>query len=549
MSFVRREYQNVALAAVRQIRQIVLYWTRRGRKSTTLGDIMFDDLSRGPGRMAVAASASLLLGSELVTVTVSAGERALCIGGEVDALNASLAAGADAKGLLLQPADQQTGKVVKGLSREEYADMYQANRLEWRLYFDKTAYSRLQVIAPNPATARGWRALVVRDEVGYTRPAFERDMQIATDAMMRDTPDLKMVYASNLCMDDRHPYFAMTMPRDITAASEEEQFPANPRGHLYIGQTGLTVHRVALKDAYAAGHRLYDDFGNAMTYEQARNFGPVKMGWDISYALNHKAGGASAIDVIQLTMAQQRGADLGCVFAFVESDAEFRAALAQLRERIGPGRVGVGMDVASTEKETSNPTSVTVLEDTGGEYPARLVIYWKDRREAEQRERLRAILDAIAGRPAGGEARMLCIDGTSERLFADGTMQMFKHRLPVVVVVSSESVDPVPAGYETTGVNYKTWLGDLFSQALNTGRVPVPPSTYLKDDYRLVMKDGGRYVCSPEPDGKHGDGFDSGKLALWALMRQASAGFFVPIPFRGPAADVIAARRQRTVLA
>src|SRR5207302_11368767 len=115
---------------------------------------------------------------------------------------------------------------------------------------------------------------------------------------------LKMIYACNLSQNDRHPWFETTMPREISAGSEEEQFPANPSGHLYIGQHGILVHRVALKDAYAAGHQLFDDYGEPMSYEEARAFPPVKSAWDSSYALNHKAGRPAAIDPLVLLSRQ-----------------------------------------------------------------------------------------------------------------------------------------------------------------------------------------------------------------------------------------------------
>ena len=82
MKRTRREYQSAALKAVRQRRQIVLYWARRCRKSTTLGDIAFDVMAAAPGSNVIAASASLLLGSELVSVTLSSAEQGLIAAGD-----------------------------------------------------------------------------------------------------------------------------------------------------------------------------------------------------------------------------------------------------------------------------------------------------------------------------------------------------------------------------------------------------------------------------------------------------------------------------------
>jgi hypothetical protein len=322
----RRPYEVAALVAVRQVRQIALYWARRCRKSTTLGAIAFDEISVEPGRTVIAASASLLLGRELVGMTLSAAEQGMIVAQEADAVRQVMVNGAAAQGLNLQVADSETDKVLRGMTAEDFADLYRSSRMELRLYFNQTHYSRLQVIAPNPATARSWRATVLRDEAGFTPAAFETELRIATDPMMRDTPTLKMIYASNLSSNDRHPYYETTLPREITAPSEEEQFPASPGGHFYIGQHGILVHRVALKDAYAAGHQLFDDHGQPMTYAQCRTFPQFRLGWDGTYALNHRPGGAAVIDLIAMVSAQRRGAETGCSLVWVESDAEFERA-------------------------------------------------------------------------------------------------------------------------------------------------------------------------------------------------------------------------------
>lgn len=515
MKRTRRQYQNVALVAVRQVRQIALYWARRCRKSTTLGDIAFDEMSKEHGRMVIAASASLLLGKELVGVTLSAAEQAMVVANEAAAVRTVFETGADENKLDFQVADSNKDKLLKGLSREDFADLYRSSRMELRLYFDKTHYSRLQVIAPNPATARSWRALVLRDEAGFTNPNFEIELRNATDPMMRDTPDLKMIYASNLSSNDRHPYFETTMPREITAASEEEQFPANPEGHLYIGQHGILVHRVALKDAYAAGHKLYDDRGEAMTYEECRQFPQFKSGWDPTYALNHNAGGAAAIDLIALLSAQRRG--IGhCNFVYAENEGDFRRALSLLAATLRNGRVGLGMDVASTTSETSNPSSITVTENLGGERFQRLVLVFKSRKRAVMSDYLERIIKTVRARAEGGPPSRLCIDASNERLAAEETKEDLMRLIPVQLVLGGASVDPLPTGY-LDAINYKTYTGDLYCAAVNEGRTVLPPDDYIKQDHRLPVKDQGRYLCTPDADGRHGDTFDSGKLAEFAL--------------------------------
>ena len=56
-----------------------------------------------------------------------------------------------------------------------------------------------------------------------------------------------------------------------------------------------------------------------------------------------------------------------------------------------------------------------------------------------------------------------------------------------------------------------------------SAKLTLPPERYLREDHRLVKKDRGSYVCEAQADGKHGDTFDSGKLADWALSSNAGA--------------------------
>jgi hypothetical protein len=107
----RRVYENTALVAVREERVIGLLWTRRGRKSTTLGNIGFDELSVQPGRTVIAASASLLLGTELVSMTATATEQAFIVTREANAMREVFGAGAEGRNLQFKCADMDTGKV------------------------------------------------------------------------------------------------------------------------------------------------------------------------------------------------------------------------------------------------------------------------------------------------------------------------------------------------------------------------------------------------------------------------------------------------------
>jgi len=543
-----RPYQKLALGVQTKRRVMGFYWARRCRKSTTAGDIYFQELSTGSGRTVVHCSASLLLGRESIGMTLSAVERGKLLATEATAVRDAFAANARARGLAFKVANRATGRVYRDrLSPGDLTELYEARALELRLYFNATQYSRELILAPSVQTFRSYRALVGLDEFGYLPAELARDLVNSADAMMRDTPDRRLLFFSNLSLGDHHPWYEMTLPRQWEDGGEDAAFPPHPQGHLYTGQTGRLIHRVNLADAYAAGHLLYDDRGRPMSYEQCRCFPSLRGGWDISYALNHQPGGACVIDLAALAVAQRRGSGQ-CYFVPVDTDAAFQRALNLLRACLRDGAVGLGFDVATTTADVSNPSSVTVREKSGGARYDRLKLIWKERQPQVARDRLTRLIQLIRNRPAGGPARRLCVDASNERYFARETADHLAALIPVQLVVAGQAVDPPPPGYTALDgrINYKTWLGDLEVANVNEGRLALPPDDYLKADYRLIMKDGGRFLCVPDAaSGAHGDTFDSGKLAELALLAGNPGKIFQPA---GPRAQSGRTRRQRSVI-
>ena len=335
----RRAYEREALVAVRRSRTMVLLWARQCRKSTGLAVIAFDELSRGPHRNVIAASASLLVGSELVGKSVSTVEEAARVVGEASAFQAGLAAslGECQTAVRLVAANRETSAEYGGLGAGDFTELYRAGRLELRLYHDRSAYSRLQVIAPNPVTARGWTGTVLRDEAGFTPAALEAELEEAVAPIIDADPSFRLVRASNLPTDDSHPFFQLTLP------PPELGFMPTPRGTFYLGQNGILIHRVALADAYLAGHVLYDDrTGAPLTLEQfcarAVNKGALRR----NYQLIHEFGGAAAIDLAALGAAQRRGVGES-LLVMIDSEAGLDRAVEFLRDHLQGGLVGVGL--------------------------------------------------------------------------------------------------------------------------------------------------------------------------------------------------------------
>ena len=347
----RRAYEREALVAVRRSRATALLWARQCRKSTSLAVIAFDELLRGPHRSVIAASALLLVGSELVGKSVATVEQAARVVREASAFQAALAAslGQCQTALRLVAANRETSAEYRGLKAEDFTDLYRAGRLELRLYHDRSAYSRLQVIAPNPATARGWTGTVLRDEAGFTPAALEAELQEAVEPIIDADPSFRLVWASNLPADDSHPFFQLTLP------PPELEFVPSPRGSFYLGQNGILIHRVALADAYLAGHVLYDHrTGEPLTLEQFYAQAVSKGALRRNYQLIHEFGGAAAIDLPALGAAQRRGVGESLLI-MIDSPAGLDRAVEFLRDHLQGGLVGVGFDVATTARSFEPP--------------------------------------------------------------------------------------------------------------------------------------------------------------------------------------------------
>jgi len=282
------------------------------------------------------------------------------------------------------------------------------------------------------------------------------------------------------------------------------------------------VLRITAWDAYADAVPLYDDDSGApLSPEESRARAHDKDAWDRNYACRFVLGGTAACGLLQLDTAQRRGIG-SCHLVQVNNDLEFHQALsyaaAASAQTIGNwqsaiGNIGLGWDLATTTSETSNPSSLTVLQQVGQDLLARAVITWKTADPDVALERVRRIVEAT--RP-----RRLCIDATNERYFAQTCRKELGPLVPVELVIGSETID-VPG--EPAPITMKQYLGAQLVAELDDNHLTLPPERYLREDWRLVRKEKGQFVCEPDANGRHGDTFDSTKLALRALRSTAGA--------------------------
>lgn len=181
---------------------------------------------------------------------------------------------------------------------------------------------------------------------------------------------------------------------------------------------------------------------------------------------------------------------------------------------IGPGNLAIGHDVATTDKKTSNPSGLTVMEQLGSMYFQRLVVRWK----TPDPDIAIAIISSVFEAMPRNQIRGMAIDASNEKYHAQNLRTLFRKYCPVDLIVSGSAID-FGHGMEKQRFTYKTLLGDLYVSAFDDGCMALPPGNFIITDHRLVKKQNGGYTTDVDEGGNHGDTFDSGKLAYWKLFK------------------------------
>lgn len=481
---------------------------RQYGKTTIAARIANFKMMKTPGHTVIFGSVKLDLGREIVRKELAQ---------LTDAFRLTATGGG-----LLQLTDSATGKPLPVMNSDDFAALYDASRLEFRLHHDRTTYSRTKVVALTP-DAVGETGDLILDEVGRVKNF--RDVLEAIMPIIASNPAFRAIYTTTPPPDDTHPSF------DLLAPPIGAELPISPTGNWYRSELGVHVLRITAEDAYADGVQLFDDdTGAPISPAESRQRAHDKDAWDRNYACQFIIGGTSVCPLLELDTAQRRGIGQ-CFCEVANDDRAFDAAVARLESLLTGGTVAGGWDLASTEKATSNPSSFTIMESVNGEYVSRGVLLWKTANPALQLERARKIIAVIGARKAGGRMRRLAIDATGDRLFARTIQtELSRDGVPVELVVASETVR-MP-GYDSP-VTRKTWMGDRYVAALSDNKHTFPPERYFREDHRMPKKIKGVYVTDPASDGKHGDTFDSGKLALHALTARGGDFSYAPVVREG----------------
>jgi hypothetical protein len=507
-TFQVRSGQRAFERDVREHRITGLLARRQYGKTTISSRIALRKMMKLPGHTVIFGSVKVDLGREIVRKEADALQKAFQL----------IAAQAESAHLSLQLADATGDKHLPAtLSADDFAELYEATRLEFRLYHSNSVYSRTKVVALSP-DAVGETGDIILDEVGRAKKF--REVLEAMLPIIASNPEFRAIFTTTPPPDDTHPSFELLAP-PIGA-----NLSINPEGNTYRSELGIFVRRITADDAFADGVPLYDDdTGAAISPEESRRRANDKDAWDRNYGCKFVIGGTAAVGLLQLDTAQRRGID-ECQFFNISNDTEFDEALRWLTTKLGPGRVGLGWDLATTTKQKSNPSSFAVVEERGVERIARAIINWKTADPDIALERAEKIIRAVEARAVGGAARRLCEDATNERYFAQTVKKTLGRLVQVELVVASETIER-PGQPEP--ITMKQYTGGLLVGEIDDNHMLLPPERYVREDFRLVKKEKGDFVCEPDENGRHGDTFDAVKLANYALIGKTQPLEFDPI--------------------
>jgi len=484
-----RKYQLAADAALKLYGIFILLWRRQSGKTECLSTWALETMLAKSGETVILASASLNVGGEVALRAAGVFWNVLT---RLRERFKDLAAEA-----------REEGKEPQILGTfEELQQAFVGGKLEVRFTHPDGKVSRLKVLAPNPATARGFTGTVFLDEIGFI-PDF-RALWDAVEPITSSDPTFRLIMCTTPPADAAHYSHELIVP---PAGLTFEQI--TPEGVWYRSEAGLMVHRVDAYDAHASGAMLYHpETRKPLDPEEHRAIALDKEAWDRNYGLRLASTGTAAIALNVLHHAQSRDEAKLCLAFEGELPANWRELLGEIQEPVTGG-----FDIATTEKNTSNPSSYTIAEKVGTDYRARLTFRWKTNDPKVSTGHVLEFVKTL-------RHRRLSIDATNERFYAKQLRDQVQKHCPVELVVSSETIT-----VGTVEMLMKTYLGNLVVNALNDAQLALCAERWIRQDFRLVRRVRGGFDNEVDGSGNHGDSFDSTKLALHGWMTPAKGAF------------------------
>ena len=475
---------------------------RQYGKTTTFANIALKKMMAVAGHTVIFGSAKLNLSREIVR------KEAEVISRGIAAASRALEAGR------LVVADSGTGREPDALTPDDFAGLFEAQRLEFRFFHDRTVYSRTKVVALRPDTV-GETGDLMCDEIG--RIGNWREVWEAVEPIVASNPTFRLLLSTTPPPDDTHYSFEQLAPPPGT------EFPVNPEGNVYESEHGTTVLRVDAYDAFAGGVPVYDlRTGAPVSPEEHRAASRDRDAWDRNYGCRFLTGGSAAVGLFSINKAQQAGVALGCRYFYGMPPAGWVRACGFV-----PGVPAViGVDPATTAKKKSNPTGFCASQMDGGVHAARAMARWRTANPREARAALTGAVDDLTA--AGVPVKCVVLDATSEKYWASETREELAGRCPCLLVVSSERED-----FQGERVLVKTALGADACATFEDGRAAVPNAREVKEDIRLARRVAGGFDNEADEDGNHGDMFDAYKLALRGHLAECLETSAEAVPVSG----------------
>lgn len=262
---------------------LFLIWRRQSGKSYVLAVLALDKMMSKAGVTIIFMSASLRLGQENILKEAMVWR---------DVLNAMRKPIADA-GL-------QLTTTIDDLGIDDVAELFERQKLEARIWHNRTDYSRSLTIAPNPDTAVGFTGWLVLDEVSRM-PEFQAVYE-AAEPFVSSSAEFEIRGATTPPPDDAHHSYELLCP------PVDADFLVDPTGNFYRSSAGILCHRADAYDLHAAGIPLYHpDTRKPITPEESRAMAYDKMAWDRNYGCQFLKGGTAAISETDIRHAMAAG--------------------------------------------------------------------------------------------------------------------------------------------------------------------------------------------------------------------------------------------------
>jgi hypothetical protein len=266
-------------------------WRRQAGKSFTAACKALRRMMMVPGLSSFFVSASVALAAEFIRKEAEVWQKVLAA--------YRLACEAQKQELHTYAAENGRALEFDANDLDTLSEVFEAQKLETRIYHSRTQYSRSRVIAPNPSTAVGWTGDIWLDEV--SRMPELKDVLEAVLPFMSSNPQFRLLAITTPAPDDKHYSWELFAPKP-----GEEEYTPNARGNYYTSQAGIRVHRVDAWDAQLAGVKLYDDTTRAIvTPEEHRAAAYDKTAWDRNYALRWIKGGSAALSLTDIERAMR----------------------------------------------------------------------------------------------------------------------------------------------------------------------------------------------------------------------------------------------------